>query len=418
MDWQEICDRGIVNGGNLSRFEKLFTRAKGGEHLKVGFLGGSITQGSLASTPQKCYAYLVFSWLKERFGDAKWEYINAGIGATTSQFGAARVESDLLRHQPDIVFLEYSVNDTNNAFFQETFEAVVRKILAAESAPALFMFNNVQYNDGKNAEEVHNEIGRAYGLPIVTMKASIYEEIAAGRLAAAEITPDNLHPNDKGHRMVADVICNLLDKIFCAVSGETWNGKASGEAGHGKAGGKASGEEAGYFTLSTGGKILFTREADTALRPPVTKNRFIRSVRYQNPDFIHGDAEGAQLTLNGFTPDARPQEYGVADVFKNGWRAMEEGSSFELTLEASCISVQFCRTVKQPAPVAKAVIDGDEEHGVLLDANFDETWGDCCSLKDIAMGLPRGKHTLCITVTKKPEKPENDFYLVSVIAVV
>ena len=133
----------------------------------------------------------------------------------------------------------------------------------------------------------------------------------------------------------------------------------------------------------------------------VTKNRFISSVRYQNPDFAGGNPVGAQLHTSGFTADSRPQEYGVADVFKNGWRALEEGSFFEITLDAvSCISVQFCRTIKQPAPIAKAVVDGDEEHAVLLDANFDETWGDCCYLKDIAMWLPRGKHTLRITVTE------------------
>ncbi len=401
MDWQEICDRGIVNGGNLYRFGKLLARAEQGERLKVGFLGGSITQGSLASTPQRCYAYLVYSWLKERFADAQWEYINAGIGATTSQFGAARVESDLLRHEPDLVFLEYSVNDTNNEFFQETFEGVVRKILTAESAsthvsPALFMFNNVQYNDGVNAEEVHNEIGRAYDLPIVTMKASIYGEIAAGRLKAERITPDNLHPNDEGHKMVADVICNLLEKIFHAVSQNS------------------SLMEDGLPTQN----VPFSQDIYTVLEQTVTKNRFISSVRYQNPDFAGGNPVGAQLHTSGFTADSRPQEYGVADVFKNGWRAVEEGSFFEITLDAvSCISVQFCRTIKQPAPIAKAVVDGDEEHAVLLDANFDETWGDCCYLKDIAMWLPRGKHTLRITVAEKPEQPENDFYLISVITV-
>ncbi len=414
MDWKEVCDRGVVNAGSLYRFGKVHTRAENGEKLKIGFIGGSITQGSLASTPQNCYAYLVYHWWQERYPDAEFEYINAGIGATTSQFGVARVESDLLRYEPDVVFLEYSVNDTNNEFFKETFEGAVRKILSAKSKPALFMFNNVQYNDGVNAEEVHNEIGRAYGLPIVTMKASIYEEILAGRIMAPDITPDNLHPNDKGHRMVADVICNLLEKLMTAVSGvEACEQYAKEHKYTVVIDNMETGD--GHLELPNGRSCAFYQERAAFPEQTLTPNRFIDSRRYQNPDFAAGNPAGVELSMSGFAADPRPQEYGVADVFKNGWRAMEQGSFFEITLEAASISVQFCRTVKQPAPVAKAVVDGDEAHAVLLDANFDETWGDCCYLKDIAMNLPRGKHTLRIEITETPKKPENDFYLISVI---
>ena len=67
-----------------------------GEDITVGFLGGSITQGCNASAPETCYAYLVYQWWCEKFPKSKIAYINAGIGGTTSQFGAARAESDLL----------------------------------------------------------------------------------------------------------------------------------------------------------------------------------------------------------------------------------------------------------------------------------------------------------------------------------
>ena len=38
-------------------------------------------------------------------------YCNAGIGGTTSEFGAARVGTDLLEERPDFVIVEFSVND-------------------------------------------------------------------------------------------------------------------------------------------------------------------------------------------------------------------------------------------------------------------------------------------------------------------
>jgi lysophospholipase L1-like esterase len=42
---------------------------------------------------------------------AKFDYINAGIGGTTSQFGVTRVENYLLCYHPDFVIVEFSVND-------------------------------------------------------------------------------------------------------------------------------------------------------------------------------------------------------------------------------------------------------------------------------------------------------------------
>ena len=82
-----------VHHGNWDRICRVMQRASEGESLVIGFLGGSITMGSLSSTPQTCYAYHVYEWWCRTFPNAKFSYINAGIGATDSQFGCARAES-------------------------------------------------------------------------------------------------------------------------------------------------------------------------------------------------------------------------------------------------------------------------------------------------------------------------------------
>lgn len=47
-------------------------------------------------------------WLAEKvFPNTEFDYVNAGIGATDSQFGAARVQEDLLQRLPDLVFVEF-----------------------------------------------------------------------------------------------------------------------------------------------------------------------------------------------------------------------------------------------------------------------------------------------------------------------
>ena len=119
---------GIVNCGNWYRIKKVMRKAKSGEPITVGFLGGSITQGCLSSTPETCYAYLVYEWWKKQFPDTSVTYVNAGIGGTTSQFGVARADSDLLSHHIDFSVVEFSVNDDDNAHFLETYEGLIRHL--------------------------------------------------------------------------------------------------------------------------------------------------------------------------------------------------------------------------------------------------------------------------------------------------
>ena len=51
-------------------------------------------------------------------------------------------------------------------------------------------------------------------LPCVSMQSSIYPELLAGRIKNRDITEDDLHPNDKGHELVADTVCHFLKKVL------------------------------------------------------------------------------------------------------------------------------------------------------------------------------------------------------------
>ncbi|HPU62956.1 MAG TPA: GDSL-type esterase/lipase family protein [Mobilitalea sp.] len=173
-EWKRICDSGIVNIGNNYRLSKAINRAVQGKEIKIGFIGGSITAGSLASMPETCYAYLVYSWWNEMFPRADIGYINAGIGATTSQYGVARVSKDLLSYEPDVVFVEFSVNDRDEEKFMETYEGLIRRILTHPKEPAVVIINNVCYDSGDNAQSIHNRVGTYYDLPI-DEQANFYE---------------------------------------------------------------------------------------------------------------------------------------------------------------------------------------------------------------------------------------------------
>lgn len=59
------------------------------------------------------------------------------------------------------------------------------------------------------------------------------------------------------------------------------------------------------------------------------------------------------------------------------------------------------------------MIDHNEKTAIILDANFDETWGDCLFLQDIIVNGVAGKHTVDITIIEAVE--DKAFYLASVI---
>lgn len=364
----------------MTRLKNLMKRAANGESLVIGFLGGSITQGSLSSTPKTCYAYLVYEWWKKSFPNAAFSFVNGGIGGTTSHYGGARAWKDVLCYRPDIVTVDFSVNDDANEFFEETYEGTLRRLLAAPSAPAVVVLNNVFYDTGKNAQDYHNRIADHYGIPHVSIKDTVYPDVESGKIVRADITPDNLHPNDKGHRLVADEICKLLDSIKAEVEEETIAGE------------------------NIEGKSTKT-EASVLLPAPLTENAYEHSRLIQIQD--------NEAILDGFLVDPIEKK-GMLDIFKNGWTAAHTNDKISFEIECSCLAVQYRKSVQQPVPKAKAVIDGDEAHAVILDGNFTEDWGDCLYLEPLLHNAEKKVHRIEITITDAKDivRP---FYLVSLI---
>lgn len=364
----------------MTRLKNLMKRAANGESLVIGFLGGSITQGSLSSTPKTCYAYLVYEWWKKSFPNAAFSFVNGGIGGTTSHYGGARAWKDVLCYRPDIVTVDFSVNDDANEFFEETYEGTLRRLLAAPSAPAVVVLNNVFYDTGKNAQDYHNRIADHYGIPHVSIKDTVYPDVESGKIVRADITPDNLHPNDKGHRLVADEICKLLDSIKAEMEEETIAGE------------------------NIEGKSTKT-EASVSLPAPLTENAYEHSRLIQIQD--------NEAILDGFLVDPIEKK-GMIDIFKNGWTAAHTNDKISFEIECSCLAVQYRKSVQQPVPKAKAVIDGDEAHAVILDGNFTEDWGDCLYLEPLLHHAEKKVHRIEITVTDAKDivRP---FYLVALI---
>ena len=205
--------RSLVSKGNGLRLQRLLAKAQRGEPVTVGVIGGSITQGASATKEEWRYGNRVAAWWRERFPKVEVRFVNAGIGATGSDYGALRARRDLLARSPDLVIVEFAVNDPNTRESAETLEGLLRQILQQTNQPAamlLFMMDQ----QGHNAQEWFTKVGAHYRLPMVSYRDALWPEIEAGRMRWNDISPDAVHPNDRGHAYAAGFVTRALESCL------------------------------------------------------------------------------------------------------------------------------------------------------------------------------------------------------------
>jgi hypothetical protein len=89
-----------ARGGLPNFFGKLSRK----EAVKIAYLGGSITA-------QNGWRVQSLAWFQQQFPGATVTEVNAAIGGTGSDLGVFRVETDALKARPDLLFIEFAVND-------------------------------------------------------------------------------------------------------------------------------------------------------------------------------------------------------------------------------------------------------------------------------------------------------------------
>lgn len=230
-DYRNIIKKSLMQTGNPARLQRALERARRGEDVTIAFIGGSITQGAGAvPINTQCYAYKTFEGfcrLAGRGTEENIHYIKAGIGGTPSELGMLRYERDVLRDgsvEPDIVVVEFAVNDEGDETKGECYDSLVRKILAAPNAPGVILLFAV-FADDWNLQERLAPVGRAYNLPMVSVRDAVVEQFyhksGQGRVfGKGQFFYDCFHPSNLGHRVMADCILHLLEAVDSLPGGE------------------------------------------------------------------------------------------------------------------------------------------------------------------------------------------------------
>jgi lysophospholipase L1-like esterase len=196
--------------GDQARLQRLIQKGLNGTPVTIATIGGSITAGTGASNAGHNYANLLEDWWNETFPASTSTLVNAGIGGTGSDYGSLRAQRDVLSYNPDLVIVEFAVNDLGSPY-GDTYEGLVRQLLDAPSQPAVILLFMMTYQlpvveSNLTAQPWQAVIGANYNVPMVSYFNAISPELTAGNISLAQISADGVHPSDLGHAYAAQFI--------------------------------------------------------------------------------------------------------------------------------------------------------------------------------------------------------------------
>jgi hypothetical protein len=178
--------------------------------------------GSLAAGCGVMIGYVEL--LRKRYRQRKFEWINRSRGGETSFDGVESFYQDIYPFRPDILLLHFGVDDAYGAVYRSEFkENLVRIIrLAAECFdPAVMLMTSQPFDDPHEMEAVEiyyraiREVAvdlRCRMIPVHTHWAGHVraEDLKHGDLVQTDVRL----PNERGHRLLADIVAAHLDAML------------------------------------------------------------------------------------------------------------------------------------------------------------------------------------------------------------
>lgn len=353
--------------GNQARLAKVFQKAKNGEEITVAYLGGSITQGSTAGDGL-CYARLTTDWLIEQFPDAKINYVRAGIGATGSYIGVHRARRDVTSKNPDLVFIDFSVNDTTEHTERniDSYDSLLQLLWNSESAPAIVTIAMTMEN-GTSFQQQHGEICKAYQIPMISYREAILDVIKNGHIIWDDISDDDIHPNVTGHAVLTEIITAYLQDVIDNLD-----------------------------TIDT--------SVESDLSDPYTENRFMNADLVTPENTTPIDATGWDTLSTNF------------GNFGDHWSVRSTDGSFEgvnplkFEVEAKNIGI-FYGKLTTKGGTFDVVVDGTVAK--TINSDFPDGWGSYVEAEEIISFDEAGTHTVEIV----PHTGEKAIVNISAIAI-
>ena len=176
------------------------------------------------------------------------QVINAGVPGNTTEMARTRFDADVLSHQPQVAIIQFGINDSmvdvwktppatlprvsleryeaNLRHFVRTLKSNNTRVLLMTPNPLRWtpklkeMYGRLPYQpddpDGLNIRlatycEVVRRVAREEGAELIDVQQAFFEQAQKQGVSVDKLLLDGMHPNDQGHRIVADL---LIERIL------------------------------------------------------------------------------------------------------------------------------------------------------------------------------------------------------------
>lgn len=208
-----------------------------GAQIRIAYLGGSITA-------QPGWRPMTLGYFQKTYPHAKFSEINAAIGGTGSDLGVFRLKQDVLDHKPDLLFVEFAVNDGGAAPEQilRSMEGIVRQTWSALPECDICFVYTLTESLSKNMLEGYfqrsasamEKIADHYGIPTIHMAMEVARLAKEGKLVwkaplpktdeekmalgdKLVFAPDGTHPHvETGHQWYLEAIIRSQEPVKAA----------------------------------------------------------------------------------------------------------------------------------------------------------------------------------------------------------
>ena len=339
VDWyQETLNKSILSTGTNGRLEKVIEKIKNGEDVYIAMIGGSVTEGAGATSFAGAYGEQFIFNLQEDYPNSSIHYYNAGLGGTPSTLGLMRYERDvteIIGANPDLVIVEFAVNDWEEPTNSRAYEALVRTILEKENDPAVILLFSV-FQSKWNLQDRYIPIGNHYGLPMVSIKDATTYAYRTKNVDDEKFFADIYHPTNYGHEIMADCLTELFDRVAAA-------------------------------------------EVPAEIAPLPENGKY--ALDFMNMHLVTSkDANGAKISAGGFNQtDTALQTFSRTTLaaFPDNWMhtASSGGASFTATMDCKNILLTYKSSSSSDFGFAEVYVDG--EFVTELFGYQDGGWNNC-----------------------------------------
>lgn len=217
QEYQALLDKTIVSQNNNERLKKFIKKYKDGDDVYIAAIGGSVTEGAGPASFTDGYFYQFLRKLTKEYDRQIGKRTitnNAALSGTSSAIGWVRYQTDVvdvLKHAPDLLIIEFAVNDFGEPTNARAFEAMIARALNDNpDCAVIVIYSAATYG---NTMGIMKPVADYYNVLQLNILGAVKTPMDKGIIKQEAFFTDIVHPTTQGHKFMADALINLFRKV-------------------------------------------------------------------------------------------------------------------------------------------------------------------------------------------------------------